>query len=107
MEEDLPHVPQFIKVHVGQTDQGEGQERLTVPPHREVREQGTLKRGRERERWSERPTPGSREESTSVRTIEILHCIENPLQETNLSLLSNHVQYLTFTQGCPNYLVQA
>lgn len=32
MEEDLPHVPQFIEIHVGQTDEGEGQEGLAVPP---------------------------------------------------------------------------
>lgn len=54
MEEDLPHVPQLIQVHVGQTDQGQGQERLTVPPHREVRKQGTLKGEKGRDGVKER-----------------------------------------------------
>lgn len=48
MEEDLPYVPQFIKIHVGQTDECERQEGFTVPPHREVGEQVALKEnGRE------------------------------------------------------------
>lgn len=33
MEEDLPNVPQFIQIHVGQTDECKRQEGLAVPPH--------------------------------------------------------------------------
>ena len=44
MEEDLPHVSQFIQIHVGQTDECKCQEGLTVPPHREVGKQVALKR---------------------------------------------------------------
>lgn len=43
MEEDLPHVSQFIQIHVGQTDECKRQEGLTVPPHREVGKQVALK----------------------------------------------------------------
>lgn len=42
MEEDLPHVSQFIQIHVGQTDQCKCQEGLTVPPDREVCKQVAL-----------------------------------------------------------------
>lgn len=42
MKKDLPHVPQFVQIHVGQTDESERQEGLTVPPNREVGEQVTL-----------------------------------------------------------------
>lgn len=42
MEEDLPHVPQFIQIHVGQTDQCKRQEGFTVPPDREVGKQVAL-----------------------------------------------------------------
>lgn len=44
MKKDLPHVPQFVQIHVGQTDESERQEGLTVPPNREVGEQVTLQR---------------------------------------------------------------
>ncbi len=48
MEEDLPHVPQFIQIHVGQTDECKRQEGLTVSPDREVGKQVALKgNGRE------------------------------------------------------------
>ena len=48
MEEDLPHVPQFIQIHVGQTDECKCQEGFTVPPHGEVGKQVALKgNGRE------------------------------------------------------------
>lgn len=43
MEEDLPHVPQFVQIHVGKTDECKRQEGLTVPPHREVGKQVALK----------------------------------------------------------------
>lgn len=42
VEEDLPHVPQFIQIHVGQADERKGQEGFTVPPHGEVGEQVAL-----------------------------------------------------------------
>ena len=48
MEEDLPHVPQFVQIHVGQTDECKRQEGLTVPPHREVGKQVALKGERRR-----------------------------------------------------------
>lgn len=43
MKEDLPHVPQFIQIHVGQTDERKCQEGLAVPPDGEVGKQVTLK----------------------------------------------------------------
>lgn len=43
MEEDLPNVPQFIQVHVGQTDERKRQEGLAVPPDGEVDKQVALK----------------------------------------------------------------
>lgn len=48
MEEDLPHVPQFKQIHVGQTDECKRQEGLTVPPDREVGKQVALKGKRQR-----------------------------------------------------------
>lgn len=42
VEEDLPHVPQFIQIHVGQADECKGQEGFTVPPHGEVGKQVAL-----------------------------------------------------------------
>lgn len=42
VEKDLPHVPQFIQIHVGQADECKGQEGLTVPPHGEVGKQVAL-----------------------------------------------------------------
>lgn len=42
MEQNLPHVSQLIQIHVGEADEREGQERLTVPPHGEVRKQVAL-----------------------------------------------------------------
>lgn len=42
MEEDLPHVSQFIQIHVGQADECKCQEGLTVPPHRVVGKQVAL-----------------------------------------------------------------
>lgn len=42
VEEDLPHVPQFIQVHVGQADECKGQEGFTAPPHGEVGKQVAL-----------------------------------------------------------------
>lgn len=42
MEEDLPHVSQFIQVHVGQTDECKRQEGLAVPPDGEVGKKVTL-----------------------------------------------------------------
>lgn len=48
VEEDLPHVPQFVQIHVGQTDECKRQEGLTVPPHREVGKQVALKGGQRR-----------------------------------------------------------
>lgn len=32
VKENLPDVPQFVQIHVGQADECEGQEGLTVPP---------------------------------------------------------------------------
>lgn len=46
MEEDLPNVPQFIQIHVGQTDERKRQEGLAVPPDGEVGEQVALKEKR-------------------------------------------------------------
>lgn len=46
MEEDLPHVAQFVQVHVAQADEGKGQEGLDVPPWRVVGKQVTLQRER-------------------------------------------------------------
>lgn len=51
MEEDLPHVSQFIKIHVGQTDECKRQEGLTVPPDREVGKQVALKEEWQRRIW--------------------------------------------------------
>lgn len=44
VEEDLPHVPQLVQVHVGQADERKGQEGLAVPPHGEVDKQVALER---------------------------------------------------------------
>ena len=43
VEQDLPHVPQFIQIHVGQADERKRQEGLTIPPHREVGKEVALK----------------------------------------------------------------
>lgn len=48
MEKNLPHVPQFIQIHVGQTDECECQEGLTVPPDGVVCKQVALKGERQR-----------------------------------------------------------
>lgn len=42
VEEDLPHVPQFMQIHVGQADERKGQEGFTAPPHGGVGEQVAL-----------------------------------------------------------------
>lgn len=42
VEEDLPHVPQFIQIHVGQADECKGEEGFAVPPHGEVGKQVAL-----------------------------------------------------------------
>lgn len=47
VEQDLPHVPQFIQIHVGQADECKRQDGLTVPPDGEVGEQEAL----EGEEW--------------------------------------------------------
>lgn len=46
MKEDLPHVAQFVQVHIAQADEGKRQEGLDVPPHRVVGKQVTLERER-------------------------------------------------------------
>lgn len=46
MEEDLPNIPQFIQIHVGQTDECQRQEGFTVPPHREIGKQVALERSK-------------------------------------------------------------
>lgn len=59
MEENLPHVPQFIQIHVGQTDECKRQEGLTVSPDRVVCKQVALKEEWQRRIWKLRTSLGA------------------------------------------------
>lgn len=59
VEEDLPHVPQFVQVHVGQADECKRQEGLAVPPHGEIGKQVALQGEKDRRAQSEYNTVGA------------------------------------------------